>query len=121
MFCPECGTEYPAGVTRCTTCDVELVESPAVADETEWTDLVTVLETGDPSLLLVAKTLLEAEHIAAFAEGQDVQESLGAGRVPEADVPMGPGRLRVRPQDADAARELLRNLQPIEDPTPLED
>ncbi len=116
MFCPQCTTEYPAGVTRCPSCDVELVdEPPAGPAEPEWVDLVTVLETGDPSLLLVAKSLLDAEHIRSFAEGVDVQESLGAGRIAEADIPMGPGRLRVHPEDVEAARELLQSLQPIEE------
>ncbi len=120
MFCPQCTTEYPAGVTRCPECDVDLVaEPPTVArDEAEWVDLVTVLETADPSLLLVAKSLLEAESITAFAEGEGVQEGLGAGRIAEADIPMGPGRLRVRREDEDAARELLVNLQPLDEAEP---
>ncbi len=122
MICPQCNSEYPAGVTRCPACDVDLVdELAASAPETvEWIDLVTVLETGDPSLLLVAKSLLDAEKIRSYAEGEDVQESLGAGRVADADIPMGPGRLRVHPEDVEAARELLQNLQPIDDTSPSE-
>jgi hypothetical protein len=33
---------------------------------------------------------------------------------------MGPGRLRVRQEHAEAARELLLNLQPIDDAEPPE-
>ncbi len=120
MFCPQCTSEYPAGVTRCPRCDVDLVAEPPepAEEEAQWVDLVTVLRTGDPSLLLVAKSLLEAEHITAFAEGEGVQEGLGAGRIAEADIPMGPGLLRVRREDVDAARELLANLQPIDEIEP---
>jgi hypothetical protein len=116
MECPRCRTRYEEGVTRCPECDVELVADspPAAADDAEWVELVTVLETGDSSLLLVAKSLLDAEHIPAFAEGEGIQESLGAGRISEADVPLGPGRLRVHPEDVEAARALLASLQPLQ-------
>ena len=113
MHCPNCGTEYPEGVRRCSACDVELLDAGAATDETEWVSLVTVLETADPSLLMVAKSLLDAEHIPSFAEGEGPQEGLGAGRIAESDIPMGPGRLKVRAEHLEAARELLASLQPL--------
>jgi hypothetical protein len=114
MRCPNCGKEYGPEVTRCPECGVNLVETAGDPNAaTEWVELVTVLETPDPSLLLVAKSLLDAEHVPNFAEGTDIQESLGAGRVPEADMPFGPGRLRVHPDDSERARELLASLQPL--------
>lgn len=116
MKCPNCGNEVEPGVARCPSCGTDLPdEAPAGRDEAEWVDLVTVLETGDPSLLMVAKSLLDAEHVPCFAEGTDVHESLGAARIPEADIPIGPGRLRVHPQDAERARELLGSLQPLQE------
>ena len=42
-----------------------------------------------------------------------VYEGLGAGRIAGADLPMGPGKLRVRPEHVDAARALLASLQPL--------
>jgi len=118
MRCPRCDREYDPGVERCPDCDVELVEETAAParDEARWTDLVTVLETADPSLLLVAKSLLDAEHVPCFAEGEGAQEGLGAGRIAAADIPLGPGRLRVHPEDAEVARELLAGLQPAAEP-----
>ena len=115
MHCPRCRTEYEQDVTRCPVCDVALSEddAPPGSGEPEWVDLVTVLETGDPSLLLVTKSLLDVEGVPSFVEGVGVYEGLGAGRIAGADMPMGPGRLRVRPQDVDAARELLASLQPL--------
>ena len=117
MHCPRCLKDYEPDVTRCPDCDVALLEGPAPAghDEPEWVDLVTVLETGDPSLLLVAKSLLDVEQVPTFVEGQGVYEGLGAGRIAEADIPMGPGRLRVHPADVEAARELLASLQPLKE------
>jgi hypothetical protein len=115
MFCPRCRSGYPEGITRCPDCDLELIGELPARDEAEWVDLVTVLETGDPSLLLVAKSLLDAENIPSFAEGEGINEGLGAGRIAEADIPMGPGRLRVHLEDVEAARELLANLQPLDE------
>ncbi len=115
MHCPRCRTEYEPGVTRCPDCDLALAEgaAPPERDEAEWVDLVTVLETGDPSLLLVTKSLLEAEGVPCFVEGVGVYEGLGAGRIASADLPMGPGKLRVHPQDVEAARALLATLPPL--------
>ena len=117
MQCPRCKTEYEPGVTRCSDCELDLVESaaPSEPEEPEWVELVTVLETGDPSLLMVAKSLLDVEKVPSFVEGQGVYEGLGAGRIAENDIPMGPGRLRVHPDDAQAARELLASLQPLKE------
>jgi hypothetical protein len=114
MRCPDCGRECEPGAERCPACDAELieVETPPAQGGTRWVDFVTVLETADPSLLLVAKSLLDAEHLPCVAEGEGAQEGLGAGRVAAADVPLGPGRIRVRPEDVEAASELLASLQP---------
>ena len=117
MHCPGCDIEYEPGITRCPACGAELTDTPSPGgagprDEEEWVDLVTVLKTADASLLLVAKSLLDAEGVPCFAEGEGVQESLGAGRIAASDLPLGPGRLRVHPEDAERARELLASLQP---------
>jgi hypothetical protein len=71
---------------------------------TEWADDVVVLETTDEGQLMVARSLLEAEGIPCFAEGEEGQQLIGAG----------PVRLRVRLADQDAARALLAHLQPSE-------
>jgi hypothetical protein len=115
MHCPRCRTEYELGVTRCSDCGLDLAEGAAASgrDEPEWVELVTVLETGDPSLLMVTKSLLDVEGVPSFVEGVGVYEGLGAGRIAGADLPVGPGRLRVHPDDVDAARELLAGLQPL--------
>jgi hypothetical protein len=117
MLCPRCGTAYGPGITRCPECNVELVEESGTSKsgEPEWVDLVTVLETADPSLLMVAKSLLDVEHVPSFVEGEGIYEGLGAGRIAEADIPMGPGKLLVHPEDVEAARGLLASLQPLKE------
>ena len=104
MICPQCGAEYPQGATRCPECDVELVDKTARApqDIAEWVGDVVVLETTDEGQLIVARSLLEAEGIPCFAQGEEGQQLMGAG----------PMRLRVRLGYQEAARALLAHLEP---------
>jgi hypothetical protein len=102
--------EYQPGVTRCPDCDLPLTEEPPAEahDEGEWVNLVTVLETGDPVEIAVAKSLLEAEGIPCFATGEGVQEFVGLGRMPSgSNLAVGPVKLQVRFADEDVARALL--------------
>ena len=105
MICPECGAKYPQGVTRCPECDVEVVDEAAGApqDVPEWVDDVVVLETTDEGQLMVARSLLEAEGIPSFAQGEEGRKLIGAG----------PLRLRVRLGDENAARALLAHLESV--------
>jgi hypothetical protein len=105
MICPQCGAQYPAGTTRCPECDVELVEQTAQgSDHPEWTDDVVVLETTDEVQLMVARSLLEAESIPCFTEGEGGQRLMATG----------PIRLSVRAEDEEAARALLAHMEPAE-------
>lgn len=103
MICPQCGAECPQGVTRCPECGAELVGEAARAprEAVEWVDDVVVLETMDEGQLMVARSLLEAEGIRCFAQGEEGQQLIAAG----------PVRLRVRLADEDAARALLARLE----------
>ena len=103
MICPECGAKYPQGATRCPECDIEVVDEAARApqDVPEWVDDVVVLETTDEGPVEVARSLLEAEGIHSFAQGEEGRKLIGAG----------PLRLRVRLDDENAARALLAHLE----------
>jgi hypothetical protein len=108
MFCPECGTEYQAGVTSCKDCEVALVAAlPPEPADPEWVDLVTVLRSNDESQLTVAKSLLEAEGIRCLLKGSGAQGIVDFGQLTGASLAMNPIELRVRSDDAEAARELL--------------
>ena len=71
---------------------------------------VTVLSTGDPALLAVAKSLLEEADIEFFAKGEAVQDLVGGGRLGGFNPAVGPVELQVAPEHADEARALLRDL-----------
>ena len=110
MFCPKCGDEYRPGFTRCTQCDVDLVENPpANIEDAEPLELVTVLETGDQSMIAVARSVLEAANIPCIARNEKLQNLFGWGSIGTGyNVAMGPIRLQVLREDEEVARELLK-------------
>jgi hypothetical protein len=108
MFCPQCGAEYPQSDTICRECEVALTATaPPGPEEREWVDLVTVLRTSDESQLTVARSLLEAEGIRCLLKGSGVQGIVDFGQLSGASLAMNLIELRVRSDDAEAARELL--------------
>ena len=111
MFCPRCGDEYRPGFTRCTDCGVDLVEKPpAKIDDAEPFELVTVLETGDQSMIAVARSVLEAANIPCIARNEKLQNLFGWGTIGTGyNVAMGPIRLQVLREDEEVARELLKS------------
>ncbi len=115
MFCPECGSEYREGYTRCYECQVDLVdELPEEAggpDEAEDFEMATVLETGNPVLLTVVKSALDEADIEHFATGEEVQYLLGAGGLGIGFNPTsGPVKIKVRPEDEARARALIEDI-----------
>lgn len=72
---------------------------------------VTVLQTSDPALLSVAKSLLQDAGIQFFAKGEAVQDLFGFGRFGTGFSPIaGPVELQVAADDAAAASERLSEL-----------
>ena len=67
---------------------------------------VTVFRTNDPGLLAVAQSLLEDAHIEFFVAGQTASGLYPGG----ATGPYGVPEIRVAAQNADEARELLKEL-----------
>jgi hypothetical protein len=138
MVCPKCHAEYQPGFTRCSDCDVALVaalpeaasrhrtrasgqppsaepgeRAPRLGRSADMRDLVTVLASGDPGLIAVAKSILDSAQIPWLAEGEVIQHLFGIGRLAGGFNPItGPVRLRVLASDAEDARLLLADLQP---------
>jgi len=129
LICPKCGAEYRGGFTRCSDCDVELVDAllepqgpsrppvdpaPTVleprSDPPECFELVTVLSTIDPGLIAVAGSLLRSAGIPFVSEVDGIVDLFGWGRLGGCNPITGLPRLRVAPQDADDARALLADL-----------
>ena len=123
MFCPVCRDEYREGFRRCSDCDADLVEAlPSVAEPAPF-EMVTVLETGDQSRIVVARSVLESAGIPCVARNERLQNLFGWGSIGTGfSVPMGPIRLQVLKEDEEVARELLRTMPvPVEDLEDLDD
>jgi hypothetical protein len=110
MFCPQCEEEYAWDVMVCPTCDVETVDRLPGPEPTPDVELVSVLATGDPGVLALAKSLLDAEQIDYFVRGEGLQDLFGLGRITGFSFAMGPAQFLVRADDADRARGLLEGL-----------
>lgn len=114
MYCPECRNEYQDGVERCPECDVALVENLSVEDaleepDLEWRDLETILITSDTSLVPVVRSLLEAEGIQCFVQGELLQDLAGLGRLAGGtNMVFGATKIQVPREQVENARGLLK-------------
>ncbi len=118
MFCPNCRYEYKEGVSTCPDCDVPLVSElpPEEEIEPEYIELVTVLETSNHSKILIAKSILDESGIDYYPGKDSLLDLFGGGRLGLNPV-IGHVQFQVRPEDEEAARELLSELadEPEED------
>ena len=111
MFCPKCGAEYVAGFTRCSDCDLPLVEAKPSPPPPDHLELVTVFVTGDSGLIAIAKSLLQSADIPFLVQGEGVQDFLGIGRATGGvNRITGPMEIQVRADDAGDARLILADL-----------
>ena len=111
MFCPECGAEYRGGFTVCADCDRRLVEQLPLASAPVSGELATVLEAYDQSLIMLAKGLLDSVGIPYFAKNDQLQDLFGLGRLgPGFNVVVGPVRIQVPEEHAEAARAVLKQV-----------
>lgn len=79
--------------------------------ESDDAALVPVFATGEAALIAVAKSLLEAEGIDYFVRGEGLSDLFGYGRITSYNFVLGrPPEFMVRAEDADRARELLKDL-----------
>ena len=103
MICPECGSEYREGFTRCSDCDVDLVEP---LEEEPDVELVSVYQSGNPALIPIVESLLRDAQIEFMTTGMSVQALQGA--VGSSFVV--PVEFWVRSEFADQALELLADV-----------
>ena len=100
MFCPICRDEYREGFTECAECKVPLVETlPAIEPSEPIPDIdwVTVLYSGDLSLVSIAKSLLESEGIPYLASGETLTEVSA--------------RVQVKKEDEEYVKKLFTELK----------
>jgi hypothetical protein len=81
-------------------------------------ELVTVLKTGDPGLVAVAKSILDASGFDYFVRGETLRNVMGWGGV---NAGMGEAEFQVRASDAPDAMRLLAELEQSQTATRLDD
>ena len=101
MFCPKCRTEYREGYYVCTDCNSDLVAELPAEEEPEIIDYVEVMGTYDPADIALIKSIFDAENITYYFKGE-----IFLVVSPFAD----PARLMVKRDEADRAKEILREL-----------
>lgn len=104
MYCPVCRCEYREGFTVCSDCQVELVSELPPEPEAEYQEFVNVLSTHDQNIVAVVKSLFESNGIRCFIEGENIQRLMA----------VGPIRVNVSPEDEEAARALLEDVEEVE-------
>jgi hypothetical protein len=107
MICPECGSEYREGFTRCSDCDIDLVEP--LAEEPEM-QLVRVYEGFNPALLPLVESLLNEADIEFMKRGEPLQDLFAGGRLFGGNQVVGPVEFWVSTDNAERARELLAGV-----------
>ena len=115
MFCPKCRAEYREGFTECSDCKVPLVSElppePEPEDE-ETVKLTTVLATGNPAIIAMAKSLLDDANIRYFVKGEGLQEWFVLGRIGTGFNPIiGRVQIQVLKDDEEVARKVLEDLE----------
>jgi hypothetical protein len=116
MFCPKCKDEFVQGILICPDCKVSLCDQlPGESKETYepvFVDLLTVMETADIGIIMIAKSLLEEAGIRYFAKGEGLQHLFGAGVFGAGfNTLTGPVQIQVSRDDAAMAIELLKDLE----------
>ena len=106
MFCPICKSEYREGFEICAECKVKLVDQlppePEAEIEFEFVDFEEVLSTFNPADIALIKSLLDGEGIIYFIQGEHFSYM----------QPLAlPARLMVKRDQAEEAREILKDLK----------
>ena len=110
-ICPNCGERYKWYEAECPNCHVALVDAPDEHERLKNLELTVVFRTMEPGLLPLATLALEEQGIE-FVSRLSGSDALTAGGVAyRGTTPEAPVEILVRTEDAQAASELLRDLE----------
>jgi len=104
MFCPNCRTEYVAGILTCSDCGTALVQvlAPAKENPEEPQDkIVTVFQSRDQSLIPLIKSMLEEAGIEYTIQGE----------LPLVHLAVGWVKIGVSENDESQAMELIDSIK----------
>ena len=107
MFCPMCKAEYRPGFTRCSDCEVDLVDtlppepSEPAPEFVDYAEYKEVLTTFNPMDVAFIKSILDAENITYFVQGEHFLNVRPLAL---------PARLMVKIDQVEQAEEILKNL-----------
>jgi len=112
MICPECGSEYREGYTRCGSCEVDLVEAQPGEPEVE---LVKVYESGNAAIIPLFQSLLSDAGIEFMTKGEPIQDLFGWGRfASNMNFAIGPVEFWVREENAAEALAIAETLASVD-------
>jgi len=102
MYCPKCRTEYVEGISVCADCNVPLVaelnETDQSSELVDFEEILTTFNAGDIALI---KSILDGEGITYYFSGEESNYMLPLTQPP---------KLMVRKEQAEQAREVLKDL-----------
>ncbi len=101
MFCPKCKTEYREGFSVCADCNIDLVRELPPEPKPEYIEYEQIMVTYNPADVAVIKSILDAEDIIYYFHGENFMHVRPL---------VEPARLMVDKEDAEDAKELLKDL-----------
>ena len=101
MYCPNCKSEYREGFSQCSDCGAALVPGlpPKDEDDVSYTDMVEVYSTYNQGEIAFIKSMLDAEGIHYYFQGENPMMMIAAGSY---------ARLLVQADQVDLVREILQ-------------
>ncbi len=114
MFCPKCKAEYRQGFHTCSDCHIGLVgrlplelkpveprRKTEPQSKPEFIDYTEILRTYNPADIALIKSLLDAENITYYFNNEHFTYAYPW---------VEPARLMVKKDEAEEAREILKEL-----------
>lgn len=101
MYCPECRAEYREGFFLCPDCRVSLVVELPPEPKPEYVEFEEVYSTFNPADIAFLKSYLDSELIEYFFKGEHFTYVRPL---------VEPARLMVRKDQANEAKELLKDV-----------
>jgi hypothetical protein len=114
MWCPSCGAEYRPGFTRCSDCDVALVdELPAETEEESESEPKLIFagqSLGADLVQAYSGSSIDSQMIRSVLEGSGIECTMwgtGSSYLPETGAKGSALRVMVRPTDLERATEVI--------------